>query len=121
MASTTFETRAPQMFPVLSAAEIARLQRFGAPRRYAAGEALVRAGEIGHGLTVVLAGEVEICGRDAHGRPEHIVTHGPGAFMGELAQLSGRPALVDARALSDVEALILPPERLRAVMVAEPA
>jgi thioredoxin reductase (NADPH) len=119
MASTTFETRAPQMFPVLSAAEIARLQRFGAPRRYAAGEALVRAGEIGHGLTVVLAGEVEICGRDAHGRPEHIVTHGPGAFMGELAQLSGRPALVDARALSDVEALILPPERLRAVMVAE--
>jgi thioredoxin reductase (NADPH) len=39
--------------------------------------------------------------------------------MGELAQLSGRPALVDAHAKSSVEALAIPPERLRAVLVAE--
>ena len=28
---------------------------------------------------------------------ELIVTHGPGSFMGELAQLSGRPSLVGRR------------------------
>ena len=39
--------------------------------------------------------------------------------MGELAQLSGRPYLVDATALTDVEALAIPPERLRALLIAE--
>src|SRR3712207_9296675 len=39
--------------------------------------------------------------------------------MGEFAQLSGRPALVQATALEPVEALVIPPEKLRAVLVAE--
>ena len=39
--------------------------------------------------------------------------------MGELAQLAGRPALVDAYAQELVMALIIPPERLRALLVAE--
>jgi thioredoxin reductase (NADPH) len=39
--------------------------------------------------------------------------------MGELAQLAGRPALVDAHAQGPVEALIIPPDRLRALLVAE--
>ena len=38
---------------------------------------------------------------------------------GELAQLSGRPALVDARAKTNLEALLIAPERLRAVLIAE--
>jgi thioredoxin reductase (NADPH) len=48
-----------------------------------------------------------------------IVTYSPGAFMGELAQLAGRPALVDAHAHEPVEVLVIPPERLRAMFVAE--
>src|SRR5207237_5081432 len=43
----------------------------------------------------------------------------PGAFMGELAQLAGRPALVDAHAKEPVEALIIPPDQLRALLIAE--
>ena len=39
--------------------------------------------------------------------------------MGELAQLSGRPYLVDEKALTDVEAVAIPPERLRALLIAE--
>ena len=39
--------------------------------------------------------------------------------MGELAQLSGRPSLVEADALSAVEAVVIPPERLRALLIAE--
>jgi thioredoxin reductase (NADPH) len=45
--------------------------------------------------------------------------HGPGQFMGELAQLAGRPALNNARALESGEALIIPPEQLRALLIAE--
>jgi thioredoxin reductase (NADPH) len=107
------------MFPVLEPAEIERIGRFGERRSYSAGEALVRIGEVGHGQIVVLAGEVAVSRRDELGGRETIVTHGPGGFFGELSQLSGRPALVDAYAQTPVEALIIRPEKLRALLVAE--
>ena len=47
-------------------------------------------------MIVILAGEVAVTRHDELGRRELIVTHGPGNFFGELSQLSGRPALVDA-------------------------
>src|SRR5439155_17832429 len=53
------------------------------------------------------------------GRDQPIVTHGPGSFMGELAQLSGRPSLVDAKAVTAVDVLVIPSPRLRDVLVAE--
>jgi thioredoxin reductase (NADPH) len=107
------------MFPVLEPLEIERVRRFGEVRSYGAGEALAKVGEKGHGLAVILAGTVEITQHDESGRRELIVTHRAGAFMGELAQLAGRPALVDAYAQTAVDALIIPPEQLRALLIAE--
>jgi thioredoxin reductase (NADPH) len=113
------ETRGAQMFPTLEPAEIERVRRFGEVRCYCAGDALAKTGDIGLGLFVILAGKVDITQRGDSGRGEHIFTHGPGSFMGELAQLSSRPALVDATALEPVQTLIISSERLRALMVAE--
>ena len=113
------DTRRNQMFPVLEPLEIERVRRFGKVRSYGAGEALAKVGEKGHGLAVILTGTVEITQHDESGRRELIVTHRAGAFMGELAQLAGRPALVDAYAQTAVDALIIPPEQLRALLIAE--
>jgi len=111
-------TRRHQMFLVLEPAEIERMRRFGEPRRYEAGEALIRIGEVGHGLTVILAGKVDLI-RDEAGNRKLFVTHETGSILGELNQLAGRPALVDAYAQGPVEALMIPPDRLRALLVAE--
>ena len=113
------DTRRYQMFPTLEPVEIERVRRFGEVRSYRTGEALAKVGQSGHGLTVILSGQVEITQHTELGPGIPIVTHGPGGFMGELAQLSGRPSLVDAYALEPVEALVIPPERLRALLVAE--
>jgi thioredoxin reductase (NADPH) len=113
------DTRRHQMFPTLEPAEIERVRRFGKVRSYGVGEALARVGEVGLGLTIILAGKVDITQHFESGRREPIVTHGAGAFMGELAQLAGRPALVDAHAQGPVEALIIPPDQLRALLIAE--
>ncbi len=113
------DARNDQRFSTLSPAELARARRFGEQRSYEAGELIVHAGEGGHGMSLILAGHVEIVGRGEGDHPQLIVTHGPGAFMGELAQLTGRPRLVDATAKTAVEAVIVPPERLRALLVAE--
>ena len=113
------EARREQIFPTLEPAEVDRLRRFGQQRGFKDGQALVKVGEVGHGLVIVLAGAVSVTRRSNGGGSELIVTHGPGSFMGELAQLSGRPTLVDAHAKGDVDALMIPPDRLRALMIAE--
>src|SRR2546425_10889938 len=93
------ETRSDQMFPTLEPPEIDRLMRFGELRSYGADERLVATGDIGPGVFVVLNGEVAITQHSVLGYQEPIVTHGPGQFIGELNQLSGRPSLVDAQAV----------------------
>jgi thioredoxin reductase (NADPH) len=118
-AQSIIETRRDQMFPVLTEAEIGRLRRFGEVRRFEAHETPVRTGDTGHGLTLILSGKVEVSQRDGQGRSRPIIVHGPGSFMGELAQLSGGPSFVDAVALEDSEAVAIPPERLRALLIAE--
>ncbi|HXC57226.1 MAG TPA: FAD-dependent oxidoreductase [Rhizomicrobium sp.] len=118
-APSTIEARHDQMFPSLAAAEVERLRRFGEVKTYDAGAVIVRTGEVSPGFFIVLAGEIAITQRDGLGGDQLIVTHGPGHFMGELAQLSGKPALVDARALSAVEAVVIRPQRLRDLLVEE--
>jgi thioredoxin reductase (NADPH) len=113
------DTRRDQMFPTLEPADLERVRRFGMVRSYGAGEALARVGEVGRGLIIILGGDVDITQHDQSGRRTLIVTYGPGAFMGELAQLAGRPALVDAHAKGPVEALIISRDRLRALLIAE--
>jgi thioredoxin reductase (NADPH) len=115
----TITARAAQAFPTLSEPEMDRARRFGTIRRFAAGDAVAKVGQSGIGLTLILSGEVEISQPDNAAAGTHIVTHKRGSFMGELAQLSGRPSLVDARALTDVEAVVIPPDRLRALLIAE--
>jgi thioredoxin reductase (NADPH) len=112
------EARRDQMFPVLTATEIDRLMRFGERRSYATGGRIVATGEIALGAFVILAGRVDVSRRGLD-HSDLIVTHGRGSFMGELAQLSDRPSLVDAVASEPVEALVVPPRQLRELLVEE--
>src|SRR6476661_2451805 len=112
-------TRPEQTFPALTPAEIERVRHFGEVRNYADGEFLFETGKPGPGMFVVLKGHVAITQRDGLGHVTPLIDQGPGQFLAELSQLSGRPALVDGRAEGGVETLLLPPERLRALLVAE--
>ena len=118
-APSIIETRRAQMFPTLDAAEIERLRRFATPRSYPAGAYLSKSGEVSPGMFIILSGKVEVMQRDPLGHEAPIVSYGPGAFMAELAVLSGNPALVDGVARSPVEALVIPTPKLRQLMVEE--
>ncbi len=111
--------RHEQTFPALSAQEIARMRRFGDIRAYRHGEMLFETGKPGPGMFVVLSGHVAITQRDGLGHVTPVIDQGPGQFLAEIGQLSGRVALVDGHAEGDVETLLIPPERLRALLVAE--
>src|SRR6202011_1384452 len=111
--------RQEQTFPTLTQQEIARMRRFGEVRHYKNGERLFETGKPGPGMFVLLSGHVAISQRDGFGRVTPIIEQGPGQFLAEIGQLSGRVALVDGHAEGDVETLLIPPERLRALLVAE--
>ncbi len=107
------------MFPRLEPAEVDRIRRFGAPRHWKAGERIYTAGEVSPGMLLVLEGRLAITRRDARAGDQPIVEHGPGEFSGELGQLSGAPSLVDGVATTDLEGLLIAPEKLRALLIAE--
>src|SRR3984893_4340233 len=117
---STIDSRRKQMFPKLDPKEIDRLRRYGEIRHYAATEALFVTGEVAPGMFVLIKGSVRVTRRDPLGHSATIVEQGPGEFVAEVGQLSGQPALVDVHAIGDVEVLLIPPENLRALMIAEP-
>jgi thioredoxin reductase (NADPH) len=87
---------------------------------YRKGQPLFVTGEIARGMFVFKTGRGRVRRRDPLGQLAPTVEQGPGDFVAEVGQLSGRPALVDVHAEGDMEALLLPPENLRTVMIAEP-
>jgi thioredoxin reductase (NADPH) len=119
--SPTRDARRAQMFPVLDAGEIARMRRFGKPRRFADGARVIETGKPSAGVLVVLSGAIRVTGRDGHGHDIPVVEHGPGAFSGELSQLSGRPSFVDGVAIGELETLEINTEQLHALLIAEAA
>jgi thioredoxin reductase (NADPH) len=70
-------------------------------------------------MFVVLSGSVAISQRDGLGHVTPVIEQGPGQFLAEIGQLSGRVALVDGHADGEVETLLIPPDKLRALLVAE--
>jgi thioredoxin reductase (NADPH) len=111
--------RVEQTFPTLTPQEIDRMRRFGEPRNYKNGERLFETGKPGPGMFIVLSGHVAITQRDGLGHVSPVIDQGAGQFLAEIGQLSGRVALVDGHAEGDVETLLIPPDKLRALLVAE--
>lgn len=112
--------RYQQMFPVLTGAEVDRVRRFGSLSRYARGDFLYRAGSLCPGMFVLLSGKVRIVGRDGLGHERIIHTYTQrGEFTSDVTQLSSKPAVVDAHVIEDVEAVLVRPDELSAIMISE--
>ena len=85
-----------QIFPVLTSAQINRIETHGHIRAVQTGELLVEQGDTNVPFFVVINGELEIV--RPFGAQETLVTvHGPGQFTGEVNTLSGRRSIFRAR------------------------
>ena len=112
------EKRAYQVFPTLEPEDIKHMLRFGHTRSVTDGTAVIEAGKSCYGLMLVLRGAIAMYREDGLNGPERFITHGPGQFAGEVAQLAGRSPLASGYAVGDTEVLVVPPESLRALLVA---
>jgi thioredoxin reductase (NADPH) len=111
--------RRHQLFPVLLPADINRLRRFGEGAKWEQGGLIFESGRSCVGMVILISGSARVSRDDGLGNRVTIVEHGAGEFIADIGQLSGRPSIVDAVAIEPVEALVIAPAALRALLVAE--
>ena len=111
--------RAYQMFPKLTGADVERVRRFGVPYNAKDGDFLIRAGQKSRGLFLLVKGRVTVTQRDGLGRSTPYHDYEPGEFLAEAGTLYGGSALVDAQCVGDVEGILVVPDQLRALIIAE--
>ena len=116
---SALDDRHHQTHPILTDSEIERMKHFGTLQTYRSGEQLLESGVPVPGMFVLLSGRISITRRDGLGRVSEVLEQQPRRFVAEIGQLSGRPSLVDGHAVGDVTVILIPPERLRALLVAE--
>jgi thioredoxin reductase (NADPH) len=94
------DTRRDQMFPTLTAAQVTTARRYasGEARTFAPGEMVFETGARDTPMWLVLEGQIDAVRRDARGVEAPIAAETAGQFSGEVAQLSGKPALATGRA-----------------------
>jgi len=107
--------RQAEAFPVLTAAQIARVRPYANVRSVQAGEVLFVPGKSGMSCFVVLSGKLDISMSSLSG--EHVfVTYGPGQFSGEVVLISGARALSRGRVAEPGEFLEIGPDALRTLI-----
>jgi thioredoxin reductase (NADPH) len=99
-------------FPTLGTGDLAALTARSRPRPVRAGEVLFAEGDRDFCFFVVLEGAVEIV-EHSRGAPHTVVVHRAGEFTGDVDMLTGRGALVTARAVEDGRLLELSTAELR--------
>lgn len=104
-----------QAFPVLTAAQISRIRPRGKLRRVEPGEVLFQPGDTDLSFFVLLSGKMEILQPGLSGE-RLIVTHGPGAFTGEMVLISGQRSLVRGRVTETGDFLELSGDAVRSMI-----
>jgi small-conductance mechanosensitive channel len=88
---------------------------------YPTGAAVVRQGDDGDSLFVVVDGRVEVSVHAPGGGPEQLLaTLGPGDYFGEMSLLTGAPRSATIRAVEETRLVVLRKDALRPLLVADP-
>jgi CRP/FNR family cyclic AMP-dependent transcriptional regulator len=86
-------------------------------RKYSAGSTLIKQGDTGAGLYVIISGHVKTTLAKNPDRAEvDLGTYGPGSVLGEMALLDDLPRSATVTAVDDVTALLLPVWEFRATV-----
>ena len=111
--------RAAPLFHGLAEPDLERLSEMVERQQLAAGDMLLREGDPGDAMFIVVAGELEVTKRTGTSELP-IARVGPGAVQGEIAAIEGRQRAASVRALTEVEVIRIPREALLALLESGP-
>jgi CRP/FNR family cyclic AMP-dependent transcriptional regulator len=96
------------LFSSLSEAELTAILQAAQHRSYAARTCILRAGENGDGLHVILAGRVRIVLDDGEGHEIIVAVLGPNDFFGEIELIDSSPRFANFDCTQPTEVLHIP-------------
>jgi len=90
-------------------------------RNYKAGSTLIKQGDTGVGLYVIISGTVRVTQANNPDKAEvDLGTAGPGSVLGEMSLLDDLPRSATVTAITDVTALLLPVWEFRTTLRNQP-
>lgn len=107
------------LFRGLSAPNIAQIIAEAGRRRAAAGETILRRGDPGQDLFLLLSGAAEVQ-REVDGEARSLLTLLPGEIFGELAFLGGFPRTADVVAATELELVVISRDSLARLIQTAP-
>jgi CRP/FNR family cyclic AMP-dependent transcriptional regulator len=110
----------PRVWYRLTAAEQAALTAAGYPRTWPAGETIAPQGGPPTSMYVILTGWVKITVSNDRGDNAPLAARGPGEIIGELGPITDAPRAAAIAAITAVRALVIPRDRVRAVLHRHP-
>lgn len=84
--------------------------------RYYAGELLVRQGEMGESMFVIVSGQVRVTFERRSGEVRELAVRGPGEFFGEMSLLTGERRSASVHAKTDLQVVEVEKGALAAVL-----
>ena len=108
------------LYEDICAPPIAALARLGATRQFPRKSLVVREGEAGDALFVLLDGRIRIYAEDPGEHRFVIGTYGPGTLFGE-GSLDGGPRTASVEAVTDLSCAVLSYADLKTAMAGDPA
>src|SRR5439155_1409523 len=98
---------ATPIFGSLSREELTGLAALAVERRFRRDATVVRRGDQGASLMILVTGRLRAGSASADGREVTLGVMQPGAVLGEIALLDGRPRSLDVTALTESTLLVL--------------
>ena len=92
------------------------LECFGAPSR----ATFIHEGEAGNFLVIVLTGRILVLKRGEGGESKVVAEAGPGAFLGEMSLIDGKPRFATCTSAEPTDLAVLTRANLNALMVDHP-
>lgn len=99
---------------------VRRLAEQNADRVYGAGEQVIRQGEPGDSMFVIMSGGVEVTARDGDAAPVKLASLGPGDYFGEMSLMTGAPRVATVTTLGETRLLEVGKESFRSILTANP-
>ena len=109
-----------QLFEDFEQPDVLSLARHMACYRAPAGSEIIREGEQGDFMLLLLEGSIEIVKLGANGLPQRIGLAGPGKTLGEMSLVDGEPRFASCNAIETVTFAVLDRAGLGHILVHEP-
>ncbi len=112
--------RGVDVFSSIGVDELLLLAADAAERMYAAGEPVVRQGDAGDSMFVVLSGRVEVSAAVGGAAATRLAELGPGGFFGEMSLMTGVPRSATVTAVVETQLVEVPKRAMRRLFDAQP-